>query len=359
MSSPAISVVMSVYNGEKFLIEAIDSILGQTFADFEFIIIDDGSTDSTSKILSDYAKRDERVRVFAQENRGRAESLNCGIDRARAPLIARMDADDISLPHRLEQQLEFMKTHSEIGLLGGAAELVSPGKIKFGVHQPPIDDGEIRQALLSSNPFFHPTLVLRKDIVREVGGYRKALMDADDYDLILRMAERSKVANIASCVLLYRIHSNQVSVRAMTHQKECVLAARAAAILRNSGAADPLSGIARITSGLMQSLGITREQIRHAEFEGCRYWINLLVHVDSDSVLRLVDRLSVLCNSTRSERIVVADRLMLAASIQYHRRDLGQALAYLCRALLIEPTMAGRHIRMAFARRAHSFRPVS
>ena len=100
MSSPAISIVMSVYNGEKFLIEAIDSILAQTFADFEFIIIDDGSTDSTSKILSDYAKRDERVRVFAQENRGRAESLNGGIERAIAPLIARMDADDISLPVR-------------------------------------------------------------------------------------------------------------------------------------------------------------------------------------------------------------------------------------------------------------------
>ena len=103
MSPPAISVVMSAFNGELFLAEAIESILKQTATDFEFIIIDDGSTDSTPEILSRYAERDERVHVFSQKNIGRAESLNRGIDLAKAPLIARMDADDIAFPQRLER----------------------------------------------------------------------------------------------------------------------------------------------------------------------------------------------------------------------------------------------------------------
>lgn len=125
VTCPAISVVMSVYNGEAFLAEAVESILNQTLPDFEFVIINDGSNDKTAEILSDYAKRDPRVRVFPQENKGRAKSLNRGIDLARAPVIARMDADDIAFPSRFEQQLELLTAQPDIGLLGGAVELVT------------------------------------------------------------------------------------------------------------------------------------------------------------------------------------------------------------------------------------------
>src|SRR6185437_8882634 len=118
MDSPAVSVVMSVCNGETFLTDAIGSILQQTFRDFEFIIIDDGSTDKTGEVLSYFAKCDNRIRLFTQENKGRAEALNWGIELARAPLIARMDADDMSYPYRLKAQVDFLKTHPNVGLAG-------------------------------------------------------------------------------------------------------------------------------------------------------------------------------------------------------------------------------------------------
>src|SRR5260370_151977 len=148
MSSPPVSMLMSVFNGEAFLPQALESILGQTFGDFEFIIIDDGSTDTTAQILSDYAKQDERVRVFNQGNKGRAASLNDGIDLARAEYIARMDADDIALPHRLKEQIRFMERHPEVGLLGGAVELIGPEGQVLAEVRPPLDASQIRCLLL-------------------------------------------------------------------------------------------------------------------------------------------------------------------------------------------------------------------
>src|SRR5438045_8388133 len=125
MSSTKVSVLMSVYNGQEFLCEAIESVSTQSYRDFEFLIIDDGSTDGTPEILRKYAAADERIRVHRHENRGRAESLNVGIELARGEYIARMDADDVALPERLRQQLEFLEGHPDVGLLGGAFELIS------------------------------------------------------------------------------------------------------------------------------------------------------------------------------------------------------------------------------------------
>ena len=177
---PAVSVVMSVYNGQEFLAEAVESVAGQTFSDFEFVIVDDGSTDATADILAEYAKRDRRVRVLRHENRGRPESLNRGIEAATAPLIARMDADDVSLRQRFEQQVEFMRARPDVVLLGGAAELITPERRTLRVYQPPTEDTELRATLLRHNPFRHPALMLRREAVLGVGGYRKALLDADD-----------------------------------------------------------------------------------------------------------------------------------------------------------------------------------
>src|ERR1700719_1618949 len=125
MKSIPISVVMSVFNGQAFLVEAIESILGQTFRDFEFVIVDDGSTDSPPEILNRFAKQDERIRIHRHANKGRAESLNIGIALANGEYIARMDADGISLRIRLEEQVRFMEEHPDVGLLGGGFELIS------------------------------------------------------------------------------------------------------------------------------------------------------------------------------------------------------------------------------------------
>src|ERR1700680_300023 len=125
MNSPKVSVVMSVFNGQTFLSEAIESILGQTFRDFEFLIIDDGSTDRTAEILSTIAQSDGRIQIVSRSNKGRAISLNVGINLAAGKYIGRMDADDVALPRRLEQQVTFMEQHPGVVLLGGAVELIS------------------------------------------------------------------------------------------------------------------------------------------------------------------------------------------------------------------------------------------
>src|ERR1700722_7292029 len=121
---PQISVVMSVFNGERFLCQAIDSILAQSFRDFEFIIIDDGSVDSTATILRRYKKEDQRVCIYVQSNLGLVESLNRGCALARGKYIARMDADDVALPGRLLRQFEFLEANSEIGIVGGAVQFI-------------------------------------------------------------------------------------------------------------------------------------------------------------------------------------------------------------------------------------------
>ena len=137
MKAPLVSVVMSVFNGQAFLRDAIDSILNQTMGDFEFLIIDDGSKDDTGTILSNYADRDPRVRIIQQESRGRAQSLNIGINSAQGQYIARMDADDIALPNRIIRQIDYLEKHDNVGVLGGGYELIDTGGQVLNLVRPP------------------------------------------------------------------------------------------------------------------------------------------------------------------------------------------------------------------------------
>jgi len=359
MSSPAISVVMSVFNGDALLTESIDSILRQTFTDFEFVIIDDGSNHSTLEILSDFAKRDSRVRVFPQKNKGRAESLNRGIDLVRSPLIARMDADDISLSSRLEEQFGFMNRHPEVGLLGSGVEFVTPGGKRIGFSQPPpLDDAELRIRMRSSNQFYHPTVIMRKEVVVAAGKYRKALCDADDFDLFLRMAERTKLASLPRPVLLYRIHAGQASIRSMSHQALCVLAARAAFVARSRGVPDPLSGVDEITPELVRKMGPTDEDIFHEVAGEHLHWISLLAKFDTDAALDVIDRLLSLCKLSKSPvgKKVAVNGLLKAASIQFQHRRPAKALTLASRAALRDPMEASRVARMALA---HKVRKIT
>src|SRR6266446_9100847 len=150
-SPPTVSVVMSVYNGQRFLSEAIQSILRQSFSDFEFVIVDDGSTDKSSGILAEYMRLDGRIRVHRHTNKGRAISLNIGIELSKGRYIARMDADDVALPNRLKEQVDFMELHPEVGLLSGSYERIrSNGRLLDRVRLPLLDD-EIRSMMLHSN----------------------------------------------------------------------------------------------------------------------------------------------------------------------------------------------------------------
>jgi len=359
MSSPAISVVMSVFNGEAFLRESIDSILRQTFTDFEFVILDDGSNDSTPKILSDFAKRDSRVRVFPQKNKGRAESLNRGIDLVRSPLIARMDADDISLSHRLKEQYEFMNGHPEVGLLGSGVEFITPGGKRFGFSLlPPLDDAELRNRMRYANQFYHPTVIMREEVVVAAGKYRKALCDADDFDLFLRMAERTKLASLSRPVLLYRVHAGQASIRSMSHQALCALAARAAFVLRSRGVPDPLSSVDEITPELVRKMGPTDEDIFHEAAGEHLHWMSLLAKFDTDAALDVIDGLLSLCKSSKSpvRKKAAVNGLLKAASIQFQDRRAAKALTLATRAVLRDPLEASRIGRMALA---HKVRKIA
>lgn len=310
---------MSVYNGQNFLAEAVDSILSQTFSDFEFLIIDDGSTDNTAEILSARASRDQRIRIITQENKGRATSLNIGIAAAKSDYIARMDADDIALPDRFQLQFDFLERHPEVGLLGGSVELIKAAGRVLGAVRPPREDAEIKAIMLHDNPMLHPTVVMRKSIVLAVGGYRKPLLDADDYDLFLRMGEQTRIANLTETLVHYRIHANQVSVKNMLHQTECVLAARAAAGLRKRGVADPLIDIDAVTPLLLRTLSVTHEQVQRKVIDAYHYWIQLLNKVDPDSTLVVIDQLLQLPGPRKADRATFADALLAAANIHYRR----------------------------------------
>jgi hypothetical protein len=352
MGSPIVSVVMSVFNGQAFLSEAIESILSQTFRDFEFIVIDDGSTDRTAEILASYASRDERMRVLQQENKGRAESLNIGIGLAKGDYIARMDADDVAMPHRLKEQVDFMERHAEVGLLSGAFELIDTTGQVINTVRLPLEDSEIKSVMLRHNAMCHPAVLMRKEVVVASGGYRKPLLDADDYDLWLRMSERSRLANLGKPVLQYRIHSDQVSVRNLRHQVLCVLAARAAASLRKRGSPDPLSHVEEVTPQLLDTLGVNMVEIRQALLHSYNFWIDVLGPSEPEAALRVIEGFLQLPGAERFDRSVLANAWLKAAGIHYRQGRRGKAMLSAGRAVRVRPIVAGRPVKRAFTRLA-------
>jgi hypothetical protein len=252
--APIVSVVMTVFNGGKFLRDAIESILAQTLYDFEFIIIDDGSADGSAQLIDSYQRRDPRVRVYRQQNRAPNESdtcrvgeaLNRGCTLAQGKYIARMDADDIALRDRLLWQLDFMEKHPEVGLIGGAVEWIDSDGNSHGIHRNPVEDEVIKTTLLYNNVFWHPTVVFRKHAFVSTGGYRD-IVAAEDYDLWLRFADRFQLANLETVLLKYRIHAHQVSVRKRSQQSCSALAVRGAALARRNGNPDPLDSCRDLT----------------------------------------------------------------------------------------------------------------
>lgn len=199
---PSVSVVMPVFNAERFVGEAIRSILEQTFRDFELIIIDDGSTDGSEAAIRTFT--DPRIRYHHQTNQGIARALNTGISMARAPLIARQDADDISLPRRLERQVAFMAEHPDIGLLGTWAEVIHADGLPKGVLEHGTDHLRIRYLLLFDSAFVHPSVLFRKDLFLQAGPYDPDPAIFEDLELWHRMVPLTRAANLPEHLLIYR-----------------------------------------------------------------------------------------------------------------------------------------------------------
>lgn len=258
---PAVSVVMSVYNGERFLCEAVESILAQTCAELELIVLDDGSTDATGRILFDYASGDSRVVVDRQSRQGLATALNRGFALAQAQFVARIDADDASPPSRLECQRRFLVDHPEVAVVGGAVRFVDESGRPFADYRHPLSDAEIRSALDHTTPFVHSGVMLRKEAFDRVGGYRPVFREAEDLDLWLRIAEQHELANLPDIVVSYRMHPGQATVRRLELQTLCAVAARAAARARAAGRPDPFDGTPRIDHQLLLSHGVSREEV--------------------------------------------------------------------------------------------------
>lgn len=209
---PPITVALTVYNAERFLAEAVESVLAQTFTDFEFLALDDGSSDRSLAMLLAYQSKDDRLRVISRENRGQVPSLNELIPQAKGTYIARMDADDICLPRRLEQQIDFMRSNPDHAVVGGWTEYMNVSGLPIGVVETPCSHDEIDQAHLDIKcSICHSTAMIDRDVLIKVGGYRPDFAPAEDLDLWLRLAEIAKVANIPECVLRYRLHPSSLS----------------------------------------------------------------------------------------------------------------------------------------------------
>ncbi len=206
-----ISVVMSVYNSEKYLSESIESVLNQTCANFEFIIINDGSTDSSLHIIQNYMQDDERIVLVNQENKGLPFSLNEGIEKAKGKYIARMDADDISLPTRFEEQIKFMEKNLEIGICGTWAEVFGEKK-KSRILKHPITHDEMKAKLLYTVCFAHPTVFMRKRVLDENKlRYNLDYLNAQDYELWSKISEVTVMGNIPKVLLRYRLNENSIT----------------------------------------------------------------------------------------------------------------------------------------------------
>jgi glycosyltransferase involved in cell wall biosynthesis len=241
---PAVSVVLPVYNGEPFLVEALDSILGQTFGDFELIAVcDPSSSDNSRSLLDDAARRDSRVHVLQGPIRNLAAALNLGLSRARGEFIARMDADDVSLSNRFARQVEYLREHPDIAVVGATITMIDAGGSVIREIDYPLTPVEVDRFLIEIGcALAHPATMGRRAALLSVGGYRELFQHAEDYDLWLRMAECYSLANLPDRLLRYRHHDDKVSLRYASAQWLATHLARLCAKARRSGQSDPLEG---------------------------------------------------------------------------------------------------------------------
>jgi glycosyltransferase involved in cell wall biosynthesis len=247
MTVPRITVAMSVHDNAATVSAAIESILAQTFGDFEFLIVDDGSRDGSGAIIDRFAAADARVRAIHQPNAGLIASLNRLVAEARGDLIARMDGDDIALPERFARQVAFLDAHPDHGVVGtNTHEIDEADRVTECTDFHPLTHDGVLAALERGSPMAHSSVMMRTDVVRRAGGYRAAYRHCEDYDLWLRLSTQTRLANLPDRLLLYRRSTSQVSVRHVVEQQTGAEIARIAHRERLAGRADPTDGLDRL-----------------------------------------------------------------------------------------------------------------
>lgn len=350
MKEPLVSVVMVVCNVERFLAEAIESILGQTFRDFEFIIVDFGSTDKSRTIASSFAAKDARIKLHQIPTCSLPEARNAASFLAQGRYIAVMDADDVAFPDRLMFEIEFMEKRPDVGVLGGATEWIDANGRTLHVHSFPTEDGELRSALIIGCPFWHATVLIRKEAFDLSGGYRPVFLQAEDYDLWLRIVEHYHCANLKQVVLKYRIHPYQVSIRRQRQQALCVLAAQSSASARKNGIYDPLNSVSEITSATLDALGVTAATQQRVLAEGCLRWVRhmRMAGETSTALEAAIGMLQYDWEFADSWRI--ADLNIIIARLYWERRQFVRSVLALGRAVATRPVIVGRPLKAILGR---------
>jgi GT2 family glycosyltransferase len=355
VNNPLVSVVMVVCNVDRFLDEAMKSILVQSFHDFEFIIVDFGSTDKSKAIISSYAAGDSRIRLHEIPHCGLAEARNVGCFLARGKYIAIMDADDVSLPERLMWEVEFMEKHPEVGVVGGAVKWIdATGRILANFVLPPgvtldrpLGNCEIQSALTKYCIFWQPSVLMRSEAFTLVGGYREAFTPAEDYDLWLRISEHFQCANLEKVVLHYRIHPHQVSVGKRKEQTLGTLAAQASAASRRNGNPDPMKSVKEITPAVLVSLGVSEAKQQFALATEYRGWIHSMCGAGewSGAMNAAIEMLHS-SNWRHVDKRVMADMHLEAARLYWKNNRFLKSILSAGRAVMTRPAVAGRPLKL-------------
>jgi len=295
MTQPEVSVIMSVYNGEKHLRNAINSILNQDFINFEFIIIDDGSTDRSLEIIQSI--QDPRIRIIQNKrNIGLAASLNKGIKQAAGKYIARMDADDTSEIARLKEQVKFLNRHNDIYLVGTHTFLIDKNGRVFNTWKPATHHNDIVKTMQKGNSFCHGSVMLKREVSHTVGTYRENFRYAQDYDFWLRISEYYKTANIDKLLYRNRRTADTASRSSLSQQLDFHLLARELAKERRQTGLDSLSivRIETLEEELSSRFGLSKAGINqfkstfffrkfieafktHDYLQGFNFWLNGLL----------------------------------------------------------------------------------
>ena len=210
--SALVTVLMAAYNAESYLLETLESILAQTYYNFEFLIINDGSEDKTLSILKRYEGKDSRVRVITIENRGLVKSLNTGLNEAKGKYIARIDADDVAFPNRIERQVFFLQENPEIVCVGSYYEVIDERSQALTILDAPVDDTTIQEKLIEGHTVIcHPTVMMDRETVLSVGGYIAQFFLVEDLDLWICLGEVGKLANIPEALTQYMFSNSSIN----------------------------------------------------------------------------------------------------------------------------------------------------
>ena len=316
-SAPAVSVVMAVHNGARYVEQAVRSILDQTLADLEFVVVDDGSRDRTPHILETLAGEDSRLRVVAKEHSGIADSANQGVALARGRYVARMDADDVSLPNRLERQLTEIERRPTLGVLGSRVLYIDHAGRAAGEWRVPTGASLVRWSLLFGCALAHPTVIMRRELLGE-RPYNWSAPFAEDYELWVRLAATTDLDNLPEPLLQRRVHGRSVSDLNEARQEASVTEVmhRAATVLAESDV-DPID--VRLLRRAVTGRAAGAEELERAArvLRGLLFsYLDARAEADAGTRAVLRDaraRLLALGSLARHDSLVSAARIVLSA----------------------------------------------